>query len=260
MGADACYGRDTFTDQGNGWEVPDSHFFSRTLSIMKDYAEEGKPAFFFLVTIQTHGPYRNHSYKFVSDDEITVMKRKFPDDVRGAETMMHYFNAVHETDTSLMDFMSSLQKEPWAKETAIIIFGDHVMEEYTASLYDSRNGYIGGIENVPLFIILPGESGKTMGQPVSHIDIAPTIAYLCGLTPSTYWAGSNAFLKDKSTVLGNWQGVFLNSDVIYYADGESYDLLTKKEKTISDELKKAYEIEIGKKIIYSRGWFYGFRK
>ncbi len=263
LGIDSYYGRDYFTEKGDGWDVRDVTFFMRSFDLIQDKINKGEQGLYHLISLQSHGPYRNHDYTLFSREEMKTIKSGIHSNGAHNETMLHYFNTIHETDEALRLLYEKITAQPWYKESLIIIFGDHAMEEGATELYDSRNGFPETLENIPLFVCIPGEKGHMISSPVAPIDIAPTIAYLTGHEPSKFWSGQNVFSVDvhnneKSIILNNQNGVLITPDQIYFQNGNQYRFSDKK------LMKKVNKIdanrEIDRFIRYSHGWFYGFEK
>jgi arylsulfatase A-like enzyme len=61
-------------------------------------------------------------------------------------------------------------------------FGEHATVRHGFNLYDEEI-------RVPLILHVPGTSPRTLPQPRSAIDLAPTIAELLGQKPSERWRG-----------------------------------------------------------------------
>ena len=230
MGVEKYYGRDYFTQKGDGWDVRDSDFFNASLSIIEKKIAQGETGLFYLITIPSHGPYRNHSHSLLSKDEMKKIASNSADHQSLTETILHYFNTIHETDAALRELYETITTKSWAKESLLLIFGDHVMEEGAIPIYDSRNGFPATLENIPLFVCLPTEKGRVISSPVAHVDIAPTIAYLLGYTDNKYWSGQNVFATQemKQVIVNNQQGVFINKDEIYFKNGTTYSFNNKK--------------------------------
>lgn len=259
LGVEKYYGRDYFTQKGDGWDVRDSDFFDASFSIIENKIAQGETGLFYLITIQSHGPYRNHSHSLLSNDEMTNIIEKNTDNHSLTETILHYFNTLHETDKALQDMYTTIMAQPWAKDSLLIVFGDHVMEEGAIPLYDSRNGFPASLENVPLFVRIPGIEGRVIPSPVAHIDIAPTVAYLLGHDSNKFWSGQNVFStqETKQVILNNQHGVFINKDEIVFKNGIIYSFNNKQmiEKSMvnRNQLIDTY-------LKYSHGWFYGFEE
>ncbi len=97
-----------------------------------------------------------------------------------------YDNEVHFTDHWVGKLLDWVQKQPFAKRTAIIItadhgegFGEHGHFRHSYELWEA-------LVRVPWFFYVPGADPRRIDAPRGHIDLAPTIADLMGLEHRSY--------------------------------------------------------------------------
>lgn len=92
-----------------------------------------------------------------------------------------YDAEVWFTDREIGRLLAFVEKQPWAKETAIILTADH------GEAFGERNHWGHGREvweplvHVPLLVYVPGVSPRRILAKRSHLDLVPTVLALMGL-------------------------------------------------------------------------------
>ena len=103
-----------------------------------------------------------------------------------------YLNVLHETDAQLARLFAAVREAGLADNTLIVITGDHGQAfGYPHDSYmQGRTVYEEDV-NVPLMLWFPGRfrTGVRPSAIGSHVDLAPTIADVAGLTPAADWRG-----------------------------------------------------------------------
>ncbi len=102
-----------------------------------------------------------------------------------------YDNEVHYTDHWVGDLIDWVEHQSWAKQTAIIVTGDHGEGFGEHNQYRHAYQVWESLVRVPLIIHVPGAPPRRIDVPRSHIDLAPTIAELMGLEPQPNWRGKS---------------------------------------------------------------------
>ncbi|RLE23075.1 MAG: hypothetical protein DRJ65_12570, partial [Acidobacteria bacterium] len=118
----------------------------------------------------------------IEDIEIRFsVKHKLTDD----ESRSEYGFEVEYVDREIGRLIAALENRGWVDDTLIIFtadhgegIGDHNHFGHIDQLYDS-------LLSVPLIMVAPGilPAGRVVSQPVSLVDIYPTIAELVGFSP-----------------------------------------------------------------------------
>lgn len=92
-----------------------------------------------------------------------------------------YDAEVWYTDQQVGRLLSHIDKQPWAKETAIILTADH------GEAFGERGHWGHGRElweplvHVPLLVYVPGVAPRRIKAKRSHIDVVPTVLELMGI-------------------------------------------------------------------------------
>lgn len=103
----------------------------------------------------------------------------------GEETLLAYYAAsVRQADQRIGDLLGALDTRGLAEDTWVIVTADHGEElnEHGAMLSHGQSLYR-QLVWVPLIMRLPGGrgAGRAPAEPVSHIDLMPTILELAGV-------------------------------------------------------------------------------
>ena len=188
---------------------------------MIDYVNKERERPFFLMawTTQTHHPYD------VSPGvpELNLLKEHTPDDWE----LGRYLNIVHETDRQLARVFEAVRQAGLEKDTLIVVTGDHGQ----AFGYPHENIYIQGRTayeedvRVPLMFWYP-RAYRASARPktiAGHVDVAPTIAELAGVSAAPEWQGRSLldtrqphrayfYVAEDSFTLGvreeNWKYIY----------------------------------------------------
>jgi arylsulfatase A-like enzyme len=103
-----------------------------------------------------------------------------------------YLNVLHETDAQLARLFAAVREAGLADNTLIVITGDHGQAfGYPHDSYAQGRTIYEEDVNVPLMLWFPPRFRAVMRPSVigSHVDLAPTIADVAGLTPAPDWRG-----------------------------------------------------------------------
>lgn len=142
------------------------------------------------------------------------MLKKHPDRPQlYKEWLQAYMACVSFIDDQVGTVLDALEKSPWRDDTVVVFTSDHGFHMgekesiYKQSLWD-------GATRVPLIVAgLPGmPQGVTCDQPVSLIDLYPTLNEICGL-PSQPNERGNGYMLDGHSLVpliqnpeGDWGG------------------------------------------------------
>lgn len=107
------------------------------------------------------------------------LHKECPDWGHSARKM--YDNEICYTDLWIRKFLDHCEKQPWWKDTVVIVsadhgeaFGEHNMWKHAFALWEV-------LTHVPLFFHVPGAKPQRIEARRSHIDLAPTILELMGV-------------------------------------------------------------------------------
>ena len=100
-----------------------------------------------------------------------------------AKTLRHgYYACISYTDAQIGRLLDALEKEGLAKNTIVVLWGDHGWQLGDHGLWHKHTNFELATR-VPLFISVPGLStaGQKCAAPVEFLDVYPTLADMCGL-------------------------------------------------------------------------------
>ncbi|MCB9590008.1 MAG: sulfatase [Polyangiaceae bacterium] len=186
-----------------------------------------------------------------------------------------YDSEVWYTDKWLGELFKWGEKQPWWKDTAIVItadhgeaFGEHGMWKHAFDVWDV-------LLKVPLIIKAPGAEPKHISEMRNHLDIAPTLVDLMGMDALSTFMGKSlvpevygAKPEKRETLIFELaedshnppRRAVIHGDykLIVYGKGWKYLLfnlkddpgeekdLAKTDETKLEEMKKIYEAEFAK--------------
>ncbi len=128
------------------------------------------------------------------------------DDLR-RRCVQAYYASISFMDAQLGRVVDALDRLGLAKDTIIIFTSDHGYHMGEHGLWQKMSLFEESAR-VPLLIVAPGVAAKreAAGAPVSHIDLYPTLAELCGLKAPSNIQGQSLvpILKDTSLSGRGW--------------------------------------------------------
>jgi len=249
-----------YKGKAKGWFGKDGPFLNQSLPYLKKETSKNKKNFFYIITMQTHGPFKNHSYKLIEKDKLGEIADNYNDEKSVLESL-HYFNSINEVDSAVENFIKKLKQMGIYNNSIFFIFGDHTPELKSNELFDPRNHYPGNIENIPLFILYPKFNQRLkIDNYAEHIDIAPTLVDILNLDKNDYWLGQNIFNKNKFIVLNNMVGFYLKNNLIYMKGEGRFNRKKQMFQKVSDDNRNKYNNIIERFKNFSNSWFYSSTK
>lgn len=241
--------------------LSDELLYKQTVGYMKEAVDSGETVFYDLVAASSHKPFELagiiDKYSKVSIDV---------EDLSGTE-LGNYLEAVNYADYAFGIFIDELKEAGLYDNTVIIVFGDHYgMQMYDEDLIEflgySPNHYNDAemqyeFSNVLCGIRIPGISNVVIDEPVSKLDVKPTLAQICNIE-DTFSLGTSIFNRNSYAAVNN--GKIITKDYYYDADswyvletGEKLDMnsLSQEEKDLLDLYvdEALTEIEISNSVV-----------
>lgn len=109
----------------------------------------------------------------------------------GNKNRDRYDNEIHHTDKWIAELFAWGEKQPWWKDTAIIITGDHGEAFGEHSMWKHAFEVWEVLVRVPLIVYAPGIKPQRIDARRSTIDLAPTIMELMGQAPLEQFQGKS---------------------------------------------------------------------
>ena len=109
-----------------------------------------------------------------------------------------FLNAIHYTDSLVVDILKRLEQESLLDDTIVMITGDHGEEfnETGQNYWGHNNNFSRYQTRVPLIVHWPGKEPATISHTTSHLDVAPTLLNLvlgCTTDTTNYCLGHTLF-------------------------------------------------------------------
>jgi len=130
---------------------------------------------------------------------------KLTDDLR-REARQAYNASISFMDAQVGKVVDSLDRLGLSDNTIIVFTSDHGYHVGEHGLWQKMSIFEESAR-VPLLIVAPGaKKGGVAKSPVSHLDLFPTLAELCGVTPPSNVQGQSlaSMLKDPSVAGRGW--------------------------------------------------------
>jgi phosphoglycerol transferase MdoB-like AlkP superfamily enzyme len=193
-----------------GWGMADKVFLGRGLERI-DRAKA--PFMAFLITLTSH-----HPYGYIPREQRHIDTAGLPEMLAGYVTSMRY------VDEALSEFFHKFETRPYAKDTVVVIYGDHesrvsldargeaqareVLSLDAQTIKDLSKRSL-ATRKIPLFVVLPdAKQGRTFEKVGGQIDISPTLLHLFGVP------------KPKSMI---GQPLFGTGGVVFRHDGSAVE-------------------------------------
>ncbi len=120
--------------------------------------------------------------------DLAKARRSDFEKIKGADRYKHavqaYLASISFADAQVGRLLTALDRSPYADNTIIVLWSDHGWHHgqkehwHKSTLWEEAS-------RVPLIVAAPAMSGNgsTCAQPVSLVDLYPTLVELCGLPP-----------------------------------------------------------------------------
>lgn len=140
-----------------------------------------------------------------SDMPTIAMQTEWPIGTKAespTEGLAAYFACVSFTDSNVGKALDALDRLDLWKNTIVVFMGDHGFHLGDHGLWSKKTLFEQSLR-VPLIIVLPdgASAGRTCRRTVQLLDIYPTLADVCGLTPPSDLEGKSLrpLLADPDT-------------------------------------------------------------
>nr|WP_125767379.1 LTA synthase family protein [Lapidilactobacillus wuchangensis] len=238
--------------------IKDKLFFAESIKYLEQLQQ---PFYTKFITVSNHTPY-----------VLSKEDNPFETSDTSDKTVNNYFQTAHYLDESLKEFFNYLDSSGLAKNSLIMLYGDHYglsskNNTALAPLLNSDDNKAASdediqdtddwtpfdntqLQRVPLIFHMPGLKGGIQKQYGGEIDVLPTLLHLLGQDTSNYVMfgqdllskqhqqlvafRNNNFVSDKYTVLG---GKGAKSAVYDNQTGEQLTDLTDSQVDEIDKLQ-----------------------
>lgn len=187
-----------------------------------------QPFYVKFITVTNHFPY-----------SLDAQNTTFSAANTGDSSVNNYFVTAHYLDQAVKEFFAYLKKSDLAKNSVIVLYGDHY------GISDERNLKLAGLlgksastwndfdnlqlQRVPFMINIPGYTkGGIQKQYGGEIDVLPTLLHLVGINTKKYIQfGSDLLSNQHDQVVAQRNGNFITPQYSYI-NGTIYQNATGK--------------------------------
>ena len=165
------------------------------------------PFFLFLHYMDPHDPYMSAEEEGVGYAMLELGMNPDPGQYLDA-FVRAYEDEVEVLDAKLGELFDGLRRHGLYEPSVIILTADHGEELYEHQGWWHGTTHYDEVMHVPLLIKLPGGKlgGRANGAFARHLDLAPTILELCGMSVPEAMSGRPLIARD---------GRFLNDDITH---------------------------------------------
>jgi lipoteichoic acid synthase len=200
--------------------MKDKPYFQESMPMLESLKQ---PFYTKFITLSNHFPFE------MDPEDTSFTKGDFGDPI-----VNDYFQSAHYMDESLKQFFDALKTDGLYDKSIIILYGDHygLSENHDAAMakvlgVPTITPVINAkLQQVPLFIHVPGVKGGIQHQIGGEVDVRPTLLHLLGIDTKKYIEFGSDLLSPQHR---NW-ALFRNGDYVSsqvtQINGRCYDTNT----------------------------------
>jgi len=200
---DAEYYNMTEEDTKN-YGLKDKPFFKESMPMLEGLKQ---PFYTKFISLSNHFPF-----------EMDPQDTEFPAGDFGDPVVNQYFQSANYMDEAIKQFFADLKASGLYDNTVVVLYGDHygISENHNKAMAEVLGvpeitpTINAELQEVPLFIHVPGVKGGVQHQYGGQVDVRPTVLHLLGIDTKDYLEfGSDLLSKDHR----NW-ALFRNGDYV----------------------------------------------
>lgn len=225
LGWDKLYGIESFTvNRPVGWGLSDEDLVKQSIPYL---AKLKQPFYANVITVTSHTP-------FSLDADLKPLKLTSTHGL--TQYQMDYVQTLAYVDKQVGVLVDELKKNGLYDNSILTLFGDHrafISNQNDTGFatflgqkpFDQASFFTDG-ENVPFIVHVPGSTAVgEVTTPASHLDFAPTILGLLGITKPSTMLGQDLLSPHKPVAIqrnsaGSIQ-IIETSDILYTNPGDS---------------------------------------
>jgi phosphoglycerol transferase MdoB-like AlkP superfamily enzyme len=175
------------------WGVSDDTFLSEAIEKLESIHQDGKPFFAHLLTTGTHAP-----WQILPGYPLSPEMQKWSE---GNSDYAGYLSSAQGLDHALGKFFDRFFKSPLAKDTVIVVMGDHgtgVVPPH-ADLSQLQTNLLW--PRIILSVISKNlQNPKVVTHPVHQMDVAPLLTSIAGISRPGSWLGREPLVSGQGTL------------------------------------------------------------
>ena len=178
-------------------EIVQENFFKH----IQKLKSENKPFFALYFPYWTHAPY-----------EIPF------EDTSKLDSLGRYYKSQEYINAKMQEFLHKLEKENLLENSIVVVTADHgeAFGRKVGNFIHPNYLYDENI-HIPFLIYAKGitdTAPKTVTNPTTVLDVAPTLAALAGIEPEKSWIGNNMFEGKSAPVFIYTRAMNLHSGIL----------------------------------------------
>ncbi|WP_243299266.1 LTA synthase family protein [Bacillus litorisediminis] len=196
--------------------LKDKPFLDQSIPLLESLPQ---PFYTKFITVSNHYPYP------ISEEEATIAPH-----TTGDPSVDTYFQTARYADEALKEFFDYLKESGLYDNSIIIMYGDHygISENHKRAMEQVLGKEItpavnASLQEVPLFIRVPGMEGGVNHTYGGQIDILPTLLHLLGIETNDYVQFGTDLLSEEHDQLIPFRNGDFVSPTITAVDGKYYN-------------------------------------
>lgn len=207
----------------------DRSVLQNAADFLKTKRNPDKPFVFTTLLISNHMPFH-----VLEEDLRLTQSTALPEAI---------FNTMHYDDDAVREFVTSIQNEPWYKDTILIVTADHGLDLGDQGESPDYNNLRPTATWIPLVIHVPEGFSRLQAGPhdrlASHIDLGPTVMDMLGFCDANAFMGYSLLRDPSSTPMAFKE----NRAMIYTPEGAAYILEDDKAMLFApDDIRAEHDI------------------
>lgn len=240
---------DMSAENTKNYGMKDKPYFEESMPMLEKLKQ---PFYTKFITLSNHFPF-----------EMDPGDTDFPAGDFGDTVVNQYFQSAHYMDQALEQFFNALKADGLYDKTVVVLYGDHygISENHNEAMKkvlgvnEITPTINAQLQEVPLFIHVPGVKGGVQHQYGGEVDVRPTLLHLLGIDTKDYMEfGSDLLSPQHRDWVAFRNGDFVSSNEIQVND-KCYSTLTGQLdpnpancKPIDEKVKT--ELQMSDEIVY----------
>lgn len=193
--------------------MKDKPYFKESMPMLENIKQ---PFYTKFITLSNHFPF-----------EMDPQDTSFPAGNFGDTVVNQYFQSANYMDQALEQFFNDLKADGLYDKSVIVLYGDHygLSENHNDAMakvlgVDKITPTLNAkLQQVPLFIHVPGVKGGVQHQYGGEVDVRPTLLHLMGIDTKDYMEfGSDLLSKNHRDWVAFRNGDYVSPQTIQLSD------------------------------------------